>query len=1030
MKKSITLLFFTLYCFTYGHAQIETFTVLNTGAFTYSPDCDLSLDGGLEGNFFFDVNTISGVIGDNWIIDNIMIDIAHQNVGDLFIAMSVPANDKNLLLALFDGGTGNNFSNTIFAPYATTPISDGVAPFSGVYLPRGNFSFLDGSDLNGFWRLKVCDSNDNDISGLVLGASITFRRKCPPPTNLVISNITNTTASASWSAGGSETSWEVRFQAPSIPAPTYTTPGAPTSTPSAGLNAIPPGVNADLYVRAVCGGGSFSDWVKTSFTTTNFCEPTSFESIEVVSTFFDGASFNWDTVVDPDWNIGLRNVTFGEPPFTNSYTVFDTYTVSANEYSINGLQQANDYELWLQPDCATGTNNHWQGPFLFTTGTLVVCQGASNLGASNITQTEATLTWTPGGSTPIDAWNLEIVDLTAGETLTGTPTVSNLTSPTYTATGLIPDHQYQYDVQAVCGSNSSGPFTFTTLAVGDCLDFTVYGTAGTWSNGVPDATTRAIFINSYSTSLGNITACKLIVTNGATLTINAGEFALIDNDITVEAGSKIEIAHQGSIVQVLDGATVTNDGTINVNVTTPLLKPRDFMIMGSPMTAETREGAFSAGYGMHKHSTANFTPHPDVATAFGIDAINWADDGNNNWSAHSGLITPGEGYLYRPQASPADGNSTYHLTYELGTLNNGLVTFPIVEGDNKEDSPNVMANPYASAIFLDAQFFTENPTVSEVYFWEHITARQDYPGVSTLFYSMDDISVYNQSGGMMATNGGALPNGYIATGQGFGVKANTGTGSSQVTFNNRLRRVGNNNTLRSEEIEKERLWLSITNTEYERTTSTLIAFNEEASEGQDNGYDSNKLATVTSLYSHHADGSGALAIQSRESFNEAITIPMGFSTAVEEEQEYTIAIDNLEGNSLSQVDIYLIDHIAGLTTALRDRRYTFTSTQGIFDNRFTLYFIDKNVLSTDTLSLDSITLFPNPTDGEFTVVKPSGLDLESLAVYDITGRLIIEEDLSTMSQTKMININALPGGTYICVFKGNGEELVKRIIKK
>lgn len=1011
MKKLITFLILSLFCFMHGYTQTETFTVLNTGAFGYSPDCDLSLDGGLEGNFFFDVNTISGVIGDNWIIDNIMIDIAHQNVGDLFIAMSVPANDKHLLMALNDGGTGNNFSNTIFAPYATTPISDGVAPFSGVYLPRTIFSFLDGSNVDGFWRLKVCDLSDNNISGVVLGASITFRRKCPPPTNLVVSNITNTTAFASWSPGGSETSWEVRFQAPSIPAPTYTTPGTPTSTPSVGLNAIPPGVNADFYVRAVCGGGSLSDWVKTSFTTTNICEPTSFESMEVVSTFFDGASFNWDTDVDFDWNIGLRNVTFGEPPFTNSYTVFDTYHVSSTEYSISGLQQANDYELWVQPDCATGTNNHWQGPFLFTTGTLVVCQGASNLGASNITQTEATLTWTPGGSTPVDAWNLEIVDLTAGETLTGTPTVSNLTSPTYTATGLIPDHEYQYDVQAVCGSASSGAFTFTTLAVGDCLDFTVYTTAGGWSNGVPDATIRAIFQDSYDTSLGNITACKLVVFNGATLTINAGEFVLVDNDITVETGSKIEVTHQGSILQVLDDATVTNNGTIEVNATTPNLNPRDFMLIGSPMTAEVREDL--AGFRMLKHDTNAFDPY----TASPVAGVNFLDNDANDWSTHSGVLNAGEGYYYIPGPDLQTGGS-YNLTFNTGTLNNGVISYATTFGTDQADSPNIISNPYASAI--DAESFRNaNAAVNELYFWEHeSTPSNTFPGANSANYNMEDISVFNAMG-----SDGVAPT-TISTAQGFGYFA---ANTDAVIFNNSMRLTTGNTTLRSPDVNTNRMWLHISSDEFENIDSRMmVGFTDQATAGYDTNYDSQKLASIISLYSRIEGNDNGFIIQGREAFNTSMEIPLGFSSQIKEDTSYSISLSNFEGVDLESTSIYLIDNDSGNVTNLNLVDYSFTSPEGNFPERFTIVF-ENEVLNTTDVSVENVKLYPNPTSNVLNIVV-SNNTINTIAIMDIRGRMVLQQNNNT-SNVK-INIETLDSAVYfVKIYTKNGI-VTKRFIKE
>ena len=1025
MKKSITLLFFTLYCFTYGYAQIETFTVQNTGAFGYTSECDYSRDGGLEGNFFFDVNTISGVIGDNWIVDNIMIDVAHQNVEDLIIAMSVPANDKHLLLTLFDGGTGNNFSNTIFAPYATTLISDGVAPFSGVYLPRSPYSFLDGSDVDGFWRLKVCDLNDNNISGVVLGASITFVRKCPPPTNLLVSNITNTTANVSWTPGGTETSWELIFQGATATPPTNETSGTPLSNPSTGLSGTPLGVNASVYVRAMCGGGSISDWARVNYTSTSLCEPTSYESIQIESTFFDGASFSWDTNVDLNWNIGLRNRTFGEPPFTNSYTVFDTYSVSSTAYSINGLQQANDYELWLQPNCASGTNNHWQGPFLFTTGTLVVCVGASDLGASNITQTEATLTWTPGGSTPIDAWNLEIIDLTAGEILTGTPTVSTLTSPTYIATGLIPDHEYQFDVQAVCGSNSSGSHTFSTLAIGDCLDFTVYGTAGTWSNGEPDATKRAIFIRNYDTSLGNITACKLVVSNGATLTINAGEFALVDNDITVETGSTIEVAHQGSIVQVLDDATVTNGGTINVNVTTPVLKPRDFMMIGSPMTGVTREGELAGANRVMSHDTSLFVPNPDVAADFPM-AENFADDNFNDYTGHTGVLNGGEGYLLRPRAVSATGNESASYTFTGGTLNNGVVNYGVTFQTDQNSSYNLLANPYPSAINVD-DFINANAMINEIYYWEHVQVPSStFPGANNVNFSMEDVSMYNLLGGVAAASDpSTTPTQYMATAQGFGIKASAG---GMAVFNNAMRVVDNNNTLRSADATMDRIWLTVTNSTYNVTSSALVGFTDNATAGVDNGYDSDRIATAISLYSHLEDGSMELGIQGREAFNVNKVIPIGFTSTIAENTAYTISIGDIQGAGIENALVYLVDTFTNTIHSLSDSAYMFTTGAGVENNRFVLQFEDRNILSTNDIALSSISLYPNPTEGKLHIIAPQ-TTINTLTVMDINGH-IVSTQRNVAASTFVLDMTTMSSAIYFVKVETLHGVSTKRVIKK
>lgn len=92
---------------------------------------------------------------------------------------------------------------------------------------------------------------------------------CPAPTDIVVSNITETTAEVSWIAGGNETEWEIKY-GPSGFDPNTTgvsvldNDGVPGKT----LNSLDPDTNYELYVRAVCGTDTESDFVgPVSFST-------------------------------------------------------------------------------------------------------------------------------------------------------------------------------------------------------------------------------------------------------------------------------------------------------------------------------------------------------------------------------------------------------------------------------------------------------------------------------------------------------------------------------------------------------------------------------------------------------------------------------------------------------------------------------------------------------------------------------------------------------------------------------------------
>ena len=172
----------------------------------------------------------------------------------------------------------------------------------------------------------------------------------------------------------------------------------------------------------------------------------------------------------------------------------------------------------------------------------------------------------------------------------------------------------------------------------------------------------------------------------------------------------------------------------------------------------------------------------------------------------------------------------------------------------------MLSNPYPSAIDADA-FLDANPTIQTLYFWEHLTApNPSYPGYNPNNYNMSDISMYNEMGGSAAGNdpgNSTQPNGYIASGQGFGVKT---TAAATAVFNNNMRVNENNDTYRKTSFESDRIWLSVYNERWEMGSSILIGFSDASTNGLDTKYDSKRLATPVSLYSEMPSGE-QLAIQ-------------------------------------------------------------------------------------------------------------------------------------------------------------------------
>ena len=107
----------------------------------------------------------------------------------------------------------------------------------------------------------------------------------------------------------------------------------------------------------------------------------------------------------------------------------------------------------------------------------------TNLIASNITETQVTLTWSPSSDNDL-VYKYEIYSgSTLLSTLTGGPEGNPLPTTTTTLSGLTPNTSYLLNVRAIDYSNNYSPFadaiTATTAILGNGLNFKYYTYTGT-----------------------------------------------------------------------------------------------------------------------------------------------------------------------------------------------------------------------------------------------------------------------------------------------------------------------------------------------------------------------------------------------------------------------------------------------------------------------------------------------------------------------------------------------------------------------
>ena len=595
---------------------------------------------------------------------------------------------------------------------------------------------------------------------------------------------------------------------------------------------------------------------------------------------------------------------------------------------------------------------------------------------------------------------------------------------------LISDLEYRpTDNTLLIGTHGNGMFetTLQALESNACPTTTTFTAAKGWDNGVPNVNVAAFVNDDYDTAImGDIEACRLTIGSRATLRVADNDFVSVENDIIVIGELVVENA--GSVVQVENEAVTTNlGGSIEINKTTPVLQPRDFIVLSSPMSDETSSDVFPSADRVFLIDPTEF--EPDASTIGSETGVTFLDVDGNYFSPATALNV-GEGYLVFPQAITESTPVILDHTYTNGTLNSGVITKPLVyNGPATINNFNLLGNPYPSAIDVD-QLIGQNQTIDEVYFWEHITKPDEsLPGFNNRNFSMDDVSIRNMLGGIASANGGTAPGQFMASGQGFGILANQSFDGTPFTFTNGMRVTGNNGTIRSSKNPIERLWLRLDSEKFTLQSIALIGFADGASKEFDNGFDSQRLATTIGLFST-LDSGEQLTIQGRETFDSTIKIALGFTTQIPENETYTIGIDSFEGTNLEKENIFLVDNVLGVITDLKKGVYSFTATEGTQVGRFTLSFNDNSILGVeDEISFDSaISIFPNPASEQITLAYLGNQQLSKAQIIDVNGKIISEIDLLNFNQSRSIDISNFTSGVYFIQIQGTENAVVKRLI--
>jgi branched-subunit amino acid transport protein len=270
-----------------------------------------------------------------------------------------------------NGNTSSNYE----VDYGVSPYAQGAAGGTTVTGSTGSFAAVGNLMSNTTYDFYVrYDCGMGDFSTWQGAYTAATTISCPVITALQ-ATVTSSTLDIIWTAGGSETQWEVEYAVAGV----ITTPGtgqgtsatqmAPTSLSLMGLT---PDTTYDVYIRAICDASTndFSQLVTASFTTAVSCPAIS--ALQAVAT---------DSTLDITWAAGGS-----ETEWEIEYAVAGVITapgtgqgtnatqMAPTSVSLSGLTSATSYDVYVRAICDAGTQD-WS---LWVNATFLVLPNAPN----------------------------------------------------------------------------------------------------------------------------------------------------------------------------------------------------------------------------------------------------------------------------------------------------------------------------------------------------------------------------------------------------------------------------------------------------------------------------------------------------------------------------------------------------------------------------------------------------------------------------------------------------------------------------
>lgn len=324
----------------------------------------------------------------------------------LLLSGLVPATTFGMIVQLNCGGTVTAVSDTISFTTLDTTAEPCLAPVVDSIVPGENYIIVYYTTASDSVELSLSSAGATatdtvipaisplTLHNLVHGTTYTISLRslcangsmsgwstvtgtpwvdCGVPSGITVSDITFSTATVSWQAGGDEATWNIRIYN-NVYDQTYLCTA--TEHTFTGLVA---GMTYNVQVQALCGatGSVTGEWSEPQTFTTVNCRPVTDVTVSNIGGY--GATVSWTPSADGNGN---WIVEYGLHGFSRGEGI--SVTTTDNPYTITGLEPNTAYDVYVVTVCAPGINSVYSDSTGFTTTTAGI---AAHDGAATLTIT-------------------------------------------------------------------------------------------------------------------------------------------------------------------------------------------------------------------------------------------------------------------------------------------------------------------------------------------------------------------------------------------------------------------------------------------------------------------------------------------------------------------------------------------------------------------------------------------------------------------------------------------------------------------